>query len=229
MASCRGRYLSEGPGLSPDHHPKGPAKAEAGMPSIAINASPTPDDLNTLTNLALNHCVPSWDGLETEVDMIKIEFGLSIGSQSTSCSGPNAFCICSYDLPGMQIQVMSFGSKYGLPTTVNMLVDGRFLANLYFQPELQALDGQASRVRDFILKASHSQTFIAKYLDLLDFLIPLYEREGKAYLTIAVGCTSGHPMRAHDRNRSSWDASLRRPCPYPSILMKMPRTRKKVF
>jgi UPF0042 nucleotide-binding protein len=100
--------------------------------------------------------------------------------------------IRSDDLPRMQIHVMSFGFKYGQPPAADLLVDVRFLANPYFQPELKALDGESSRVRDFVLNDPNSRVFIDKYLDLLDFLIPLYEKEGKAYLTIAVGCTGGH-------------------------------------
>lgn len=100
--------------------------------------------------------------------------------------------IRSDDLPRMQIHVMSFGFKYGHPPAADLLIDVRFLANPYFQPELKSLDGESSRVRDFILKDPHSRIFFKKYLDLLDFLIPLYEKEGKAYLTIAVGCTGGH-------------------------------------
>lgn len=100
--------------------------------------------------------------------------------------------IQSEDLLKMQIHVMSFGFKYGLPTSADLLVDVRFLANPYFLPELKALDGESSRVREFVLGDAHSSDFLAKYLDLLDFLVPLYEKEGKAYLTLAVGCTGGH-------------------------------------
>ncbi len=100
--------------------------------------------------------------------------------------------IQSDDLPRMQIHVMSFGFKYGQPPAADLLVDVRFLANPYFQPELKALDGESSRVRDFVLSDPHSAVFIQKYQDLLNFLLPLYEKEGKAYLTIAVGCTGGH-------------------------------------
>jgi UPF0042 nucleotide-binding protein len=100
--------------------------------------------------------------------------------------------IRSDDLPRMQIHVMSFGFKYGQPPATDLLIDVRFLANPYFHPELNSLDGESSRVRDFIFKDPNSRIFIKKYIDLLDFLIPLYEKEGKAYLTIAVGCTGGH-------------------------------------
>lgn len=100
--------------------------------------------------------------------------------------------IQSDDLLKMQIHVMSFGFKYGLPANADLLVDVRFLANPYFLPELKALNGESSRVRDFVLKDANSLIFFEKYLDLLDFLVPLYEKEGKAYLTLAVGCTGGH-------------------------------------
>ena len=95
------------------------------------------------------------------------------------------------DLTRMQIQVMSFGFKYGIPTHADLMIDVRFLANPYFHPELKTMDGESTRVRDFVLADPNSQTFLAKYLGLLDDLIPLYEKEGKAYLTIAIGCTGG--------------------------------------
>jgi UPF0042 nucleotide-binding protein len=100
--------------------------------------------------------------------------------------------IRSGNLPRMQIHVMSFGFKYGHPPAADLLIDVRFLANPYFHPELKSLDGESSRVREFILNDPNSLIFYEKYLDLLDFLIPLYVKEGKAYLTIAVGCTGGH-------------------------------------
>lgn len=100
--------------------------------------------------------------------------------------------IGSNDLPRMQIHLISFGFKYGQPPTADLLVDVRFLVNPYFQPELKSLDGESSAVREFIFEDSNSRLFIEKYLNLLNFLIPLYEKEGKAYLTIAVGCTGGH-------------------------------------
>ena len=56
---------------------------------------------------------------------------------------------------------------------------------------MRGLDGSASEVRDFVTKWDETQVFLKKYLDLLDYLIPLYEKEGKSYLTVAVGCTGG--------------------------------------
>jgi UPF0042 nucleotide-binding protein len=70
-------------------------------------------------------------------------------------------------------------------------MDVRFLANPYFIPELRNFDGEAEEIKSFVLKENATRTFLDKYLDLLDYLVPLYEKEGKAYLTIAIGCTGG--------------------------------------
>lgn len=94
-------------------------------------------------------------------------------------------------LAPMRIQVVSFGFKYGVPHDADLIIDVRFLINPYFVPELKALDGEDSKIKDFILDHAETQAFLVKYLDLLDYLIPMYEKEGKAYLTVAVGCTGG--------------------------------------
>ena len=91
----------------------------------------------------------------------------------------------------MRINLLSFGFKYGIPHEADLIVDVRFLANPYFIPELKALDGETQEIRDFILQKPETRNFLDKYLDLLDFLIPLYEKEGKSYLSIAAGCTGG--------------------------------------
>ena len=94
-------------------------------------------------------------------------------------------------LPTMRINVVSFGFKYGIPVDADLIIDVRFLANPYFIPELKDLDGESVKVKDFVLQNDKARTFLTKYTDLLDYLIPLYEKEGKAYLTVAVGCTGG--------------------------------------
>jgi len=91
----------------------------------------------------------------------------------------------------LTINLLSFGFKYGIPHDADLIIDVRFLANPHFIAELRALNGQADTVRDFILGKEEARLFLEKYLDLLDLLIPLYEKEGKTYLTIAVGCTGG--------------------------------------
>ena len=91
----------------------------------------------------------------------------------------------------MQINVLSFGFKYGIPQDADLIVDVRFLPNPYFMPKLKPLDGANQKIREFVLGKKTTQDFLRHYLGLLDFLIPHYQREGKAHLTIAVGCTGG--------------------------------------
>lgn len=91
----------------------------------------------------------------------------------------------------MNVYVLSFGYKYGIPSDADLIIDVRFITNPFFKPELRDLDGENEKVRNFVLKNRATKTFMKKYLDLLDYLIPLYEKEGKAYLTLAVGCTGG--------------------------------------
>lgn len=91
----------------------------------------------------------------------------------------------------MQVHVLSFGFKYGPAVEADLLVDVRFLLNPYFVPELKALDGEDPAIREFVLGNPEARALVAKYTDLIDYLLPLYEREGKSHLTIAVGCTGG--------------------------------------
>ena len=91
----------------------------------------------------------------------------------------------------VEIHVLSFGFKYGIPYESDLVVDVRFLPNPYFVSELMDLDGTSPEVKAFVKGSEMSGIFLNKYLALLDFLIPLYEKEGKSYLTIAVGCTGG--------------------------------------
>jgi UPF0042 nucleotide-binding protein len=91
----------------------------------------------------------------------------------------------------MRINILSFGFKYGIPLDANLIVDVRFLANPYFIPELKELDGETQEVKNHVLNNNETRLFLKKYVDFLDYLIPLYEKEQKAYLTIAVGCTGG--------------------------------------
>lgn len=91
----------------------------------------------------------------------------------------------------MRIRVTSFGFKFGVPTEADMVMDVRFLTNPYFVPELKPLDGRSPDVRDFVLDRPEARRFLTHFTTLVDDLIPQYEREGKAYLTIAIGCTGG--------------------------------------
>lgn len=91
----------------------------------------------------------------------------------------------------MKINIMSFGFKYGPPHDADLIIDMRFLSNPYFIPALKKQDGESKAVKNFVLALDETKIFLSKYLPLLEFLIPLYKKEGKAYLTIATGCTGG--------------------------------------
>jgi len=91
----------------------------------------------------------------------------------------------------MRISVLSFGFKYGVPLEADLLIDVRFIPNPHFIPELKKLDGKDERIQQFVTKWTETREFFEKYFALLEYLLPLYEREGKSYLTIAVGCTGG--------------------------------------
>jgi len=91
----------------------------------------------------------------------------------------------------MKLNIMSFGYKYGIPVDADIVVDLRFLANPYFVPGLKAHNGESHAVKDFVLENPETKTFLKKYNNLIDYLIPLYEKENKAYLTLALGCTGG--------------------------------------
>lgn len=93
--------------------------------------------------------------------------------------------------PGMAVTLMSFGFKYGVPANADVVMDVRFLPNPYFVPELKALTGKDARVAAFVLERPEATEFVLRLTDLLSFLVPRYQAEGKTYLTLAIGCTGG--------------------------------------
>lgn len=93
--------------------------------------------------------------------------------------------------PRMAVSIISFGYKYGLPVGMDVVLDVRFIPNPFFVPELRPLTGTDARVREYVMAQPESQRFIDEVGRLFDFLIPLYRREGKSYLTVGLGCTGG--------------------------------------
>jgi UPF0042 nucleotide-binding protein len=91
----------------------------------------------------------------------------------------------------LTVSLVSFGFKYGLPYDADIVFDVRFLPNPHFVDGLRAMDGRDAPVAKFVLAHDESRQLLARLEDLLRFLLPLYQREGKAYLTLAVGCTGG--------------------------------------
>lgn len=91
----------------------------------------------------------------------------------------------------LRVDVISFGFKKGTPRVVDLLLDVRFLPNPHWVSELRPLTGHDAPVRDHVLGAEDAGVFVDKAMDMLRFLLPRYEAEGKAYLTVGIGCTGG--------------------------------------
>jgi len=91
----------------------------------------------------------------------------------------------------MVIHVTSFGYRFGLPPDADIVLDVRFLPNPHFVEGLRAHDGHHPRVREYVLTSDTGEIFVRRLFELMEFLTPLYEKEGKSRLNIAIGCTGG--------------------------------------
>ncbi|CAH2030698.1 RNase adapter RapZ [Trichlorobacter ammonificans] len=89
------------------------------------------------------------------------------------------------------VELISFGFRYGVPLDANLVMDVRFLPNPHFIPELRPHSGREPQVREYVCGQPETAEFLKRFGSLLEFLLPSYRREGKSYLTIAVGCTGG--------------------------------------
>jgi UPF0042 nucleotide-binding protein len=90
-----------------------------------------------------------------------------------------------------EVTVISFGFKYGVPLDADLVFDVRFLPNPHFVPELKDLSGNDQPVVEYLNKSEEARETVRRFCELLDFLMPLYQREGKSYVTVAIGCTGG--------------------------------------
>ncbi len=91
----------------------------------------------------------------------------------------------------LTISVVSFGFKRGVPLDADLMFDVRFLPNPFYIQELKEFTGNDQKVRDYVMKWEQTKTFSSKRIDMIDFLIPFYIKEGKTQLVIAIGCTGG--------------------------------------
>ncbi len=91
----------------------------------------------------------------------------------------------------MIVNIISFGFRYGVPADADIIMDIRFLPNPYFVDDLKPLDGTDSSVREFMFGRTETAEFLKRFSGFINYLIPLYWKEGKSYLTIAIGCTAG--------------------------------------
>lgn len=95
------------------------------------------------------------------------------------------------DIKDINVHVQSFGFKYGIPIDVDLVFDVRFLPNPYYINELKSKSGLDKEVSDYVMSFKLSQEFYTKLMDMFDFLIPHYIKEGKKHLTIGIGCSGG--------------------------------------
>ena len=92
---------------------------------------------------------------------------------------------------GLGVSVYSFGFKHGAPTDADIVIDVRFLPNPFYERELRDKTGMDEEVKDYVLGKDETKEFLKRWFSLLDFVMPGYVKEGKQYLSIAVGCTGG--------------------------------------
>jgi UPF0042 nucleotide-binding protein len=91
----------------------------------------------------------------------------------------------------LPIRLQSFGFSFGVPPESDLVMDVRFLPNPHFDANLRPLTGRDKDVQDFVVSSPSAQDFLRYFGELLGFLLPQYQREGKSYLTVSVGCTGG--------------------------------------
>ena len=91
----------------------------------------------------------------------------------------------------MKILILTFGYKYGIPIQADIVLDVRFIPNPFYEEELVDSNGSSEKVKDYVLKFNETKEFLRRLEDFILYLIPYYIREGKSYLTVALGCTGG--------------------------------------
>jgi RNase adapter protein RapZ len=125
--------------------------------------------------------------IRESADMIVDTSDLNIHQLATNITDTFA----AEDRAGVQVTVMSFGFKYGLPADADLVSDARFLPNPFWIPELRPLTGQDEEVRAYVLNQPGAREFIDAYVAALTPVLAGYQRENKRHATIAVGCTGG--------------------------------------
>lgn len=127
-------------------------------------------------------------GLRDRADLV-----IDTGELNTNQLRTRLIEVFGSEEPGssMQTSVVSFGFKYGVPLDVDLMFDCRFLPNPYWDESLRSHSGLEPEVRAYVLERPETVAFLDKLEDLLVMLVPAYMKEGKSYLTVAMGCTGG--------------------------------------
>ena len=92
----------------------------------------------------------------------------------------------------MEVRVTSFGFKHGVPMEADLIFDARFLPNPFYVTELRPLTGLDAGVRDYVFQNGQGAEFLTRLWELVGWLLPRYEEEGKTSLVVSIGCTGGH-------------------------------------
>jgi RNase adapter protein RapZ len=142
--------------------------------------------------------IPIGDAIETEKTMLSPMRREADRIIDTSSYSPHhlrnmitSLFRTTVNTAAMTVTLISFGFKFGLPQNIDILFDVRFIPNPFFIPELRDLKGTDEAVRDFVLCKAPTKEFLERATELMNFLIPQYLSEGKAYLTVGIGCTGG--------------------------------------
>lgn len=114
----------------------------------------------------------------------------NLSSQQLRSQVAELFCKAQ-GLGQMAVSVISFGFKYGVPMDADLVMDVRFLPNPFYVEALRPLTGEHELVRDYVFGNQMAREFMEKYLDLLEYILPNYIKEGKTHLVIGIGCTGG--------------------------------------
>lgn len=137
------------------------------------------------------------DGIRSERKLLEDLKGWATQVIDTSSLKPAALKekiigrFTNLDRNNISINVTSFGFKYGVPIDADLIFDVRFLPNPHYVEQLRPKTGQEPEVYDYVMKWPETQTFLSKLLDMLQYLIPLYHKEGKSQVVIGIGCTGG--------------------------------------
>ena len=99
--------------------------------------------------------------------------------------------LANEEFNSLMVSVMSFGFKHGIPQDADLVFDVRFLPNPFYIDELKYLTGNDKAVQDYVMQSRDAESFLAKLMEMLEFLLPGYVKEGKHQLVIAIGCTGG--------------------------------------
>lgn len=137
------------------------------------------------------------EGIQSERKLLEELKGLSTQVIDTSSIKPQQLKeimtqrFTSSEQKGMNINVLSFGFKYGVPIDADLIFDVRFLPNPHYIDNLRPMTGLNSEVYDYVMKWPETQEFLTKLLDFLQFMIPQFVKEGKSQVVVGIGCTGG--------------------------------------